>query len=98
MYSSTDIPSSEFPFFLFRRCLKTVPGFCVWVLYAYFFWANFQRVPGQDKLLGNRLGFNSRDHMDECQNQLSVTCSASLGEFGKGKAGGWKEAVNCKIK
>lgn len=63
-----------------------------------FFWANFQRVPGQDKLLGNRLGFNSRDHMDECQNQLSVTCSASLGEFGKGKAGGWKEAVNCKIK
>lgn len=36
--------------------------------------------------------------MDGSQKQLSVTCSASLGEFGKGKAPGWKKAVYRKIK
>lgn len=55
---------------------------CWWVVVVFFFvmhifWANIQRVPGQDELLGNRVGFNSQDHMDECQNQPSVTCSCS---------------------
>ena len=50
------------------------------------FWANFQRVPGQDELLGNRLGFNSRDHMDGCQKPAECYLLLFLGEFGKGKA------------
>lgn len=100
MYSSTEIPPFALSFFLRPTYhLKLLQVFFVDVFFSLFFflciffWTNFQSVPGQDELLGNRLGFNSRDHRDESQNQPSVTCSCSCVSLGKARPEGGKSCL-----
>lgn len=102
MYSSIEIPSSSAFFFLYRRSTNTPKPalrFSVHIFLCIFLGkANFQRVPGQDELLGNRLGLNSQDHMDDCQNQLSVTCSGSWVSLGKAKPEGGRKLFTVRIR
>lgn len=80
-----------------RLIAKNCSRILCWCVFMHIFWANSQRVPGQDALLGNRLGFNSRDHMAECQNQLSVTCSCSWVSLGKARPEGGRKLFTVRL-
>lgn len=100
MYSSIEIPSSS-AFFFCTGVLLIPPNQLydlVFIFFYAYFWANFQGVPGQDELLGNKLGLNSQDHMDDCQNQLSVTCSGSWVSLGKAKPEGGRKLFTVRIR
>lgn len=62
------------------------PGCC---FFSAHFQAEFQRVPGQDDPLGNRLGFN----VDRRQNRPTVTCSGSREGLEKPEGGGMFHGV-----
>lgn len=75
---------------------KTAPGFCVVVL-CIFFGQTFKEFQGRTSCLATDSGFNSRDHMDGCQNQLSVTCSSSWVSLGKARPEGGRKLFTVRL-